>query len=730
MQSNKSSGQMTAQINLGGHKKSGFDLSNNVLGTGKIGRIIPTRALHVMPGDTIKGDSKVAVQFEPLAVPILANMDVKQEQFYIPYNVVWRNWDKFISGGEKMDYQGVVPNKSMKQIAHALFEQMRLYGCNLPLAISPTTDQRANHLDTNDKNLAEAFIMFGGDSYYSGIISPTTLDTFGYGYQAKDLLKPQYEVLKQVVTWRQTSWDNLEPLFYIFKPSGAPAKVESDFREMVSKYEFFTSKYLQQLVDGICTRWQTPTPLAQEPIAIPTNQGVSFLQLMYEYYKPFLGIGSNLDYLNMARMTFTDFLWLWIQQITDFYKSGDYTLDDEVMVELNTDYFSTLPMNMLHLRANYNVWYNNYRDILLEADAKEPYDGDTISDVEIVTLLFPRQRCWEKDAFTTALDNPGTGNVGVPVSRTGGAPLVVKTTNAIASGDSVASKAQNNDMEIAEIEFQGETWKLPTAFLSGQNELVNQDNTSFNGFSLFSLDAAQRAQKWLQKALYYGNRINDFFAIRFGVRYLDARLRLPELLTSSTELVKIDVLMNNTTTAESIAGDRAGFASAYDNGSSFDRFIEEHGVIMSYLTIMPQVTYAYGMSRDYSRLDQFDYAFPEFATLGMDAVYDTEITSIAVKNGINEESLVFGYQGKYYDYKAKHSEEHGELLDSQDMYTFARFFNMYSPDGRPKLNYEFVHCFPDLDMFVVDDEFSDYFRYDIRHSTAAERELPIHSIYI
>ena len=70
------------------------------------------------------------------------------------------------------------------------------------------------------------------------------------------------------------------------------------------------------------------------------------------------------------------------------------------------------------------------------------------------------------------------------------------------------------------------------------------------------------------------------------------------------------------------------------------------------------------------------------------------------------------------------------MLDSQDMYTFARFFNMYSPEGRPKLNYEFVHCFPDLDMFVVDDEFSDYFRYDIRHSTAAERELPIHSIYI
>lgn len=193
--------------------------------------------------------------------------------------------------------------------------------------------------------------------------------------------------------------------------------------------------------------------------------------------------------------------------------------------------------------------------------------------------------------------------------------------------------------------------------------------------------------------------------------------------------------MNNTPIPSEnvIAGDRAAYASAYDNGNSFDRFCEEHGVILSYLTIMPQITYAYGMSRDYSRVDQFDFAFSEFATLGMDAVYDTEITATSFAPdfvGDVHGPLVFGYQGKYYDYKAKHSEEHGELLDSQDMYTFSRRFNMFDPNGRPKLNYEFVHCFPSLDMFVVDSPFADYFRFDIRHSTAAERNLPSQSIYI
>ena len=716
MKSNNSNGQLTAQINVSDHKKSGFDLSNNVLGTGKIGRIIPTRALHVMPGDTIKADSKVAVQFEPLAVPILANMDVKQEHFYVPYNIVWKNWDKFISGGEKMDYQGVVPNVSMKQIIGALYQQMEDFQCSLSTPVIVTTDQRANHLETPSH--ADSMVLLDGDTLLANtIINPDFLSNFGDSYQAKDLLKPQFEVLKLIKEFRQTSYVADQPLFYFSAVSDTVYL--RNLRYMLEENpQIFDNKYTQELVPAL----EQFIRDNETPVAVPTNYGVQWLQLVYEYYKPFIGIGSNLDYLNMARITFTDFLYMYVYYLS--WNQAEFTLDDMAWVNpfALSDSLTNTPMSILHLRANYNIWYNNYRDILLEENAKEPVDGDVVSNEEIVTLLFPRQRCWEKDAFTTALDNPGTGSVGVPLNDIAGTLYNLYTQPVV--GNNLDS---NN---LFKVDLGDESWSLPTAFLSGVYEKDNEPtNIAVQGFSLYALDAAQRAQKWLQKALFYGNRINDFYNIRFGVKYLDARLRLPELLTSSSDLVKIDVLMNNTTTSESIAGDRAGFASAYDSGNSFDRFCEEHGVIMSYLTIMPQVTYAYGMSRDYSRLDQFDFAFPEFATLGMDAVYDSEITSIST-NVPHSDIQVFGYQGKYYDYKAKHSEEHGELLDTQDMYTFARKFNMYDPNGRPKLNYEFVHCFPDLDMFVVDSTLADYFRYDIRHSTAAERELPVHSIYI
>ena len=736
MQSNKSNGQLTAQINMGEHKKSGFDLSNNVLGTGKIGRIIPTRALHVMPGDTIKADSKVAVQFEPLAVPILANMDVKQEHFYVPYNVVWKNWDKFISGGEKLDYAGVVPNVSVRRMLSVIFNY---FGLNSIYAQGYT-------YVNEDEEPRNGFAFSSTLAFYRE--AKEKLDTLADTFSIKDLLGVQYQVLEMIRV------HDLQDSNFVSRGDFAiltipDSSVNTDYYRNVfydrylEEYGLVGNKYMEEIRPLVLSE------LEHNSIVLPTDKGFAQLDLMYEYIKTFLGLGSNIDYINMSRITLSEFIMMYVLEFTSQYIHSELPHSDIRLTSSDVPRVANeIPLSILNLRANYNIWYNNYRDILLEANAFEPYDGDNITDDELFVLMVPRQRCWEKDAFTTALDNPGTGNVAVPCTHQPNddymnyrrSSVVVKEMNQVHSNDPLGKLAQENDMDIAEVQVGDETYRVPTAFLSGQNPLVQTGNgENVAGFSLHALDAAQRAQKWLQKALYFGNRISDFYYMRFGVRFLDARLRLPELLTSSSELVKLDVIMNNTNiTTEangevfrSIAGDRAAYASAYDNGNSFDRFCEEHGVIMSYLTIMPQITYAYGINRDYSRLDQFDFAFAEFATLGMDAVYDTEITATSLGQVVGtDHALVFGYQGRYYDYKAKHSEEHGELLDSQDMYTFARKFNMFDPNGRPKLNYEFVHCFPSLDMFVVDSPLADLFRYDIRHSTAAERELPAQSIYI
>lgn len=756
MKSNSSNGQLTAQINVKDQQKSGFDLSQNVLGTGKIGRIIPTRALHVMPGDTVTQDSKVAVQFEPLAVPILANMDVKQEHFYVPYNVVWKNWDKFISGGEKMDYVGVVPNVSLSRIMRMLYDKLDST-IDFGNVGSYSHSAGSGYLDLKNRYLLEYFYYLREE--YDYLEEYSRYVAMADSAQTKDILSQVlagmqefYRALHFFVKENLDAldaFDSASPDFgysissYIgiyskdqldrYLATGfGPDITDTDVEEydLIPTDELANNKYIKEIYPAL-VNW-----LETGPIYMPYIDFLQVIEAFYEVFKPLVGLGSNIDYLNMGRVTKAEFIFSIIAGVSKYISHNDQATGTMRIFEFAE--FSNLPLSILNLRANYSVWYNNYRDILLETKAQEPVIEDEITDNELFTLLLPRQRCWEKDMFTTALDNPGTGMVGVVVGRQNLAngldyeSFVQSGIDSLNEGvlDSVIAD-QNNTYLVS---IGNASWRVPSSFLTGINPKDEDTGESNFGFSLFQLEAAQRAQKWLQKALYFGNRISDFYYLRYGVRFLDARLRLPELLTSSSELVKLDVLVNNTTTSESIAGDRAAYASAYDNGNSFKRFCEEHGVLLSYLTIMPQVTYAHGINRDYSRLDQFDYAFSEFATLGMDAVYDTEITASSVvvqpTGSDSVKPYVFGYQGKYYDYKAKHSEEHGELLDSQDMYTFSRKFNMFDPNGRPKLNYEFVHCFPALDMFVVDSPLADYFRYDIRHSTAAERGLPSQSIYI
>ena len=390
---------------------------------------------------------------------------------------------------------------------------------------------------------------------------------------------------------------------------------------------------------------------------------------------------------------------------------------------VNATITQSIPQIVLPLRAFYAVWWNNYRDQLLETAAPEPITDSIITDNELYLLLLPRQRAWSKDTFTTALANTGTGSVIVPVNdklEENASKLYELKNDGL---DSVSAALQ--DMNLKQITLSdGKVIDLPTRYLSAFHDTVTDGSGQMQGFSLDMLRRAGRAEKWIQKALIYGNRIQDALFTHWRVTIKNERLQLPEFISSSVQLVRMDTILNNTTTSESVAGDKAGFASAYDNGVDFDQYSPEIGVILSIMSVMPEQSYAAGSPRFLSKVKIFDYAFPEFAQIGMDAVYNSELVNSPMKSSVDI-TKVFGYQGRYYDYKCKQDEDHGQLLTEQDMYTFARKFNPYDKNSLPLLNYRFIHCFPRLDMFVVNDVNADQFRYDVHHSVACSRALPV-----
>lgn len=745
----KSKGQMYDQIDLGKISRSGFDLSWNNKGTGKIGRIIPTRCTEVLPGDRFKGSSAAAVQFEPLAVPILANMDVRQEHFYVPNNIVWRNWDKFITGGENLDDTSVLPSTSLYKImmalfnAHVSFPAIKVF----PYWNTPSSGNASRDVRSADGWFAQYDRSQGNGVRQHVSASRANLTAFGKKYGCLDLLRPQFEVLDKIDSiWSSIDWKHDVPSAYSFYSStgtvrqwnGIPILRRVTTDSSVGSYGASWDYVSQQLSNsGVITSSLVPiiNKLASDssntltvPFCVFTEYGNQIVELFYDFYRSFIGVGSNLDYLNMSRWSLRDcylLMYMSIPMDWKYYKSEEFGIGsfDEAK-------FSNASMSVLPLRANYAIWYNYYRDQLLETLPPEPSDLDTVTETELLNLILPRQRCWAKDTFTTALSNTGTGSMIVPIDHSG-SPFD-SATKMVVTG---VGKNDLEDMTMQKYELSdGSKVDLPTRFLSGMHLAISDQASDYFGFSLDMLNRAQRAQKWLQKALIYGNRIQDRLFTSFGVKFLDNRLRIPEYLSGSRQLVQLSVNTNPTTVvtdkSSTIAGDKSANAYAYDKGDGFNRFCEEHGFIMSYLTIMPEATYPYSVSRHYSKLDKFDYAWPEFSTIGMDAVYMKELCCSSLQ--IAESSLreVFGYQGRYYDYKCHQDEEHGELQTTQNMYTFSRDYDVLDDEKKPKLNYMFVHCWPSLDMFVVDSSLSDYFRYDIHHSVAAERPLPVCGMYL
>lgn len=85
-------------------KKSVFNLSHTRKLTGKAGRIIPVFCQYTMPGD--KFDISVSTFARTLALkaPMMQNVNVDIHFFSVPLRLVWKEFERFISGPEKPSY--------------------------------------------------------------------------------------------------------------------------------------------------------------------------------------------------------------------------------------------------------------------------------------------------------------------------------------------------------------------------------------------------------------------------------------------------------------------------------------------------------------------------------------------------------------------------------------------------------------------------------------------------
>lgn len=328
-------------------------------------------------------------------------------------------------------------------------------------------------------------------------------------------------------------------------------------------------------------------------------------------------------------------------------------------------------------RRAYNRVYNEfYRDETLIAEVSE--------DQEAVLL-----RAWEKDYFTAALpwQQRAVTAPALPISGTTAA--VWASARQVGGSGSITDNAGSaGGLTGVGTGIQGTAnWQTNIIALTvskAQMDANTVDLSTATTFDVADLRTAVAIQRWMERNARGGVRYTEFLRMHFGVAPRDDRLDRAEYLGGMRAPVMVSEVVQSSETATTPQGTMAGHALAAETGYCASYRVEEFGVIIGILSVMPRPVYSQGINRQWLRRSRYDFYFPEFAQLSEQPVTRGEIFTNEVAG---DNATVFGYVGRYDEMRYKPSRVVCDMRDTFDYWHLAREFAAF-----PQLNQAFLEC--------------------------------------
>jgi len=342
----------------------------------------------------------------------------------------------------------------------------------------------------------------------------------------------------------------------------------------------------------------------------------------------------------------------------------------------------------------------------------------------------PFKRGWRRDYLTSCLPAPQKGQaVSIPLTFQEDIPVDYEFQPG-GAGDNAGQWRNANDGTVftpggpvtndtgpSPLSASAHVGGTPVAY--DPNGTLNVDIQS-EAADINTLRWAFRMQEWLEKNARAGTRYIESILSHFGVRSSDARLQRPEFIGSTKGNMIISEVLSTTqsTTEDQALGQMGGHGLSVNGGNKFHYRAEEHGWIIGIISVMPDTAYQQGIPRKFSRKTRFDYAWPEFAELGEQEVYQREVYAAAL-----DPDAVFGYISRYSEYKHENSRVAGAMRNSLAFWHLSRIFT-----ANPELNSDFIECNPDDRIFSVVDPSVDKIYAHIFNNIYASRPLPRYGI--
>lgn len=322
-------------------------------------------------------------------------------------------------------------------------------------------------------------------------------------------------------------------------------------------------------------------------------------------------------------------------------------LQDYMGIPLSNGPGNVYNINTLPFRA-YNLIYNEwYRDQNLQTSVP----NNTADGFDNPADYFLQKRNKKHDYFTSALPAPQKGNaVSLPLS--GVAPIQgIGFTAKTLRADLTAYWETGNTSRVYADAALGNLAAAPSPVAFAQDAAtgapaIYADLSQATASTINALRLAVQTQKLLERDARGGTRYTESLQMHWGVHPQDARLQRPEYIGGGSTHIQTAAIAQTAPSGATPFAGLGGQATAAGQ-HHFTLVAQEHGYILGIASLMTRPTYQEGMRRMFTRSTRYDFAWPEFAAIGEQAVRNDEIYA----QGVAQDAFTFGYQERYAEYR-------------------------------------------------------------------------------
>lgn len=268
-------------------------------------------------------------------------------------------------------------------------------------------------------------------------------------------------------------------------------------------------------------------------------------------------------------------------------------------------------------------------------------------------------------------------------------------------------------------------------------DIVAREGTS-GTYSVNDLRLTLALQHMLELDARGGTRYTEILLNHFGISASNARLDRAEFIGGFRDNINIsNVVQSSAGVQNSPLGVLGGVSvTSGTTPRKIQYAAEEHGIIMGFVIVRPQLTYWQGLDKKYTRVERFDYYDPQLANIGEQPIWKYELfLSDSADNKNNE---IFGFNEAWADYRYAKNRLSGQLLPNSQSDTGLSSLYVYTEyySGPPTLNAAWMISNPatigNTLMLAYDNNKTEYagsqFLADFYFNVQVSRKMPVYSI--